>query len=301
MLDTVGTKHYSRILLCEEFKQTWRYLSNIRNPTWIHNAKGSNTLPNLTIVNTPDGIWHLSAQVSLPKMLFGHNARLPNQDEVNYGLRLMAEYAEEKSGLPFDAQTATVYLIHYAMDIQLTEPGVWKMVDKLSKRKLKPFHKLFYNDATIYFTPKSRAKQIRIYPKLQKVLSERNTTDEAISCAEGNLRFESCLLEKSSIDSLVKRLDLSDRKARTLLTENVSDLVISELLENLNFFDLLTDDKSTLQILREHFPSKKAMDLRGFVEMVKEHGENFYKNASLGISKDTYYRNMRDCRKAKIW
>ncbi|MGC2238639.1 MAG: phage/plasmid replication protein [Pyrinomonadaceae bacterium] len=301
MLDTVGMKHYFPILPCDDFKNTWRYLSNARNRTWIHNDKGSKTLPNLTMVLTPNGIWHFSAQVSLPKFLFGHNARLPTQTEVNNGLQLMAEYSEEKSGLPFDAETATVSLIHYAMDIHLTEPGIWKMIEKLSKRKLKPLHKQFYNDTTIYFTLKSKAKQIRIYPKLQEVLSEKNATDEAISCADGKLRFENCFREKTSIDALVKKLDLPDSKAQTLLTERVSDLVMSELLENLNFFELLNNDKSDLQILREHFPTKKAMDLSGFVNMVKEHGENFYKDKSLGISKDSYYRNMRACRKAKVW
>lgn len=132
-------------------------------------------------------------------------------------------------------------------------------------------------------------------------MSEKKATDEAVNYADGNLRFESCLLKKFAIDALVKRLDLPNSQAQNLLTENVSDLVISELLESLNFFDLLTDDKTALQILREHFPTKKAMDLRGFMEMVKEHGEHFYKDDRLGFSKDSYYRNFRDCRKAKVW
>ena len=301
MLDTVGIKHYLRTLACDKFRRKWNFLSRERNPTWILNAKGAETLPNLTIKHTPDGIYHLSVQVSLPKLLFGHNARLPNQTEVNHGLQLMAEYAEEKSGLSFDAQTATIYLIHYATDIYLTEPDVWQMIEKLSKKRLKPLRKQFFEDSTIYFTPKSKAKQIRIYPKLQKTLSEKKATDEAVNYADGNLRFESCLLKKFAIDALVKRLDLPDSKAQSLLTENVSDLVISELLESLNFFDLLTDDKTALQTLRECFPTKKAMDLRGFLQMVKEHGENFYKDERLGFSKDSYYRNFRDCRKAKVW
>lgn len=138
MLDTVGIKHYLRTLACEKFRRKWSYLSRQRNPTWILNAKGAETLPNLTIKQTPNGIYHLSAQVSLPKLLFGHNARLPNQTEVNHGLQLMAEYTAEQSGLPFDAPTATVYLIHYAYDVHLTEPGVRQMIEKLAKRKLKP-------------------------------------------------------------------------------------------------------------------------------------------------------------------
>lgn len=301
MLDTVGTKHFFRILPNEDFKKSWRFLSRKKNPTWIFNEKSKKTLPNLTIVHTPNDIWHLSAQVSLPKYLFGHNAKLPNQAEVNHGLQLIAQYVEEKSKLPFDAMTATVYLTHYAYDVHLIEPGVWKMVEKLSKRKLKPFHKLFYDDATIYFRPKSKSSLIRIYPKLQKVLSEKNATDEAIKCADGNLRFEDCLLKKPAIDALVKEYGLPDSTAQTLLTEKVSDRVISELLDSLNFFDLLTDDKTALQILRDNFGTKRAIPLCGFLETLKEHGEGFHKDSRHGISKSYYDRNIRDCRKAKVW
>ncbi|HEY0428415.1 MAG TPA: phage/plasmid replication protein [Pyrinomonadaceae bacterium] len=301
MLDTLGTKHYFPILPCDDFKDSWKFLSKKKNPTWILNNKGAETLPNLTIVNTPNGLWHLSAQVSLPKLLFGHNARLPNQTEVNHGLKLMAEYAEEKSGLPFDAQTATVSLIHFANDIHLTEPEVWRMIERLSKKKLKLLRKQFFEDSTLYFTSRGRTSQIRIYPKLQAVLSEKNATDEAISCADGNLRFEKCYLEKNAIDSLVKRLGLPDSKARTLLTEKVSDLVLSELLESLNFFELLTREKTELDRLRESFPMKKAYSLRGFLEAVKEYGENFYKDSRHKLSKSSYCRNVRDCRKAKTW
>ncbi|HEX8289651.1 MAG TPA: phage/plasmid replication protein [Pyrinomonadaceae bacterium] len=301
MPDTVGIKHYFQGLPNEYAKDTWRFLKRAKNPTWVYNEKSEKTLPNLTLVTTPDGISHLLVQVSLPKLLFGHNAKLPNQTEVDYGLKLMAEYAEEKSGLPFDAETATVSLIHYAYDIHLTEPIVWKMIEKLAKRKLKPLRKQFYDDATIYFTPKSKAKQIRIYPKYQEILSDKKATDEAIHYANGNLRFEYAFREKSSIDALVKKYGLPNSYAQTLLTEQVSDLVISELLNSLNFFDLLNDDKTALQLLREHFPTKKAMDLRGFIEMVNEYGENFYKDKSIGYSKDSYYRNMRQCRKAKVW
>ncbi len=300
MLDTVGIKHFYKALSCDDFKRKWKYLSNARHPTWIHNAKGSETMPNLTMILTPNGIYHLSAQVSLPKLLFGHNARLPNQQEVNQGLQIMAEYTEGTSGLPFDVQTATTSLIHFANDIQLTEPGVWQMVEKLSKTQMKPLRKNFYEDSTLYFTSRAKTRQIRIYPKLQAVLDEKNATKQAIEEANGNLRFEYCLLKKSAIDSLVSRYGLPDNKAQNLLTENVSDRLTSELLERLNFFDLLSNNKTSLVILREHFPTKKAMNLCGFLQMEKEYGRNFYKDESLGISKDSYYRCLRDCRKAKV-
>jgi len=128
MLDTVGIKHFYQSLMCDEFLRCWHYLSNKRNPTWTLNAKGSETLPKLTMIQTPNGIRHLSAEVSLPKMLFGHNARLPNQAEVIEGLQMISNYVESKSGLSFDIPTATVSLIHYTKDICLGEPEVLKII-----------------------------------------------------------------------------------------------------------------------------------------------------------------------------
>jgi hypothetical protein len=121
MLDTVQIKHFFQSLICDDFRKTWHYLSKARNPTWTRNEQGSKTLPKLTMISTPNGIWHLSAEVSLPKMLFGHNARLPNQAEVSEGLQMISEYVEANSGLPFDARTAIVSRVDFAKDFHLSK------------------------------------------------------------------------------------------------------------------------------------------------------------------------------------
>jgi len=301
MLDTVQIKHFFRSLVCDDFQSRWRYLSKARNPTWTLNAKGSENLPNLTIINTPNDIWHLSAEVSLPKMLFGHNARLPNQAEVFQGLQMIGEYVEAESNLPFDVSTATVSLIHYAKDICLGESDVWKMIKILAAKRLPPLRKNFYEDATLYFTSKARTKQIRIYPKLKEVLDRKHATPEAIAHAQGVLRLELCLVKPDSMDSLVKRLRLPDKTTSSMLTEEISDSAIGEVLDKLNFFESLSNEKTNLELLREQFPTRKAMNLCGFLEMVNERGEGFYKDESLGFSKDAYFRDARDCRKVKVW
>jgi len=303
MLDTVGIKLYFPILPNDDFKNRLQFLSRARNPTWILNTKGTKTLPNLTIIQTPDEIYHLQAQVSLPKFLFGHNARLPNQSEVNHGLALMAEYIEEASGLPFDLEMALVYLVHFALDMQLSEPETRQVIEKMSKKHLKPLRKQLFEDWTLYFTDKARQRkeQVRIYPKLPEVLSRKNPLPEAVREADGKLRFEYCLLLKPAIDSLVEKLGLPDRKAKTLLTEKVSDSIMSELLDNLNFFELLSGEKTDLQILLEKFPINKAFSTFGFLQMLRENGTDFFKDSKHGFSKDSYYRKLRDCRNAKVW
>ena len=301
MIDTIQIKHFYRARFDEGFLNRWHFLSNRRNPTWTLNAKGAGTLPGLTMINTPDGIVHLSAEVSLPKMVFGHNARLPNQAEVSEGLQMIGEYIEAECGLPFDVPTATVSLVHFAKDICLTESDVWKAIGKLSAKKLPRMKKNFYEDSTLYFTTKARTKQIRIYPKLQEVLDKQKTALEAVEMAKGVLRFEYCLLKRYSINSLVKKLSLPDKTTESLLTQDVSDFVMSQLLESLNFNELLTNNKTNLDNLLEKFPTRKAMNLSGFLEMINQHGELFYKDETLGFSKDSYFRDAKDCRKAKVW
>ncbi len=302
MTDTLGIKHFYPSLICDDFLTNWKRLPNRRNFTWVFNSQGSETLPNLTMIQTPNGIWHLSAQVSLPKMLFGHNARLPNQAEQLEGLKMISEYVENNTRLPFDYVKASVYLIHYAKDICFdTESEVWKMVERLSKRRIKPLRKNFYEDSTIYFTSKAKTKQIRIYPKLQEVLSRKYRKAEAVKMAKGVLRIEDCFLKKSAIDSLVKKYQLPDNTPGSLLNEAVSDYEISEVLEKLNFFELLANGKTTLDILKEHFPARKAMNLCGFLQMVYENGEDFYKDESHGFSKHSYLLDVKNCRKAKLW
>src|SRR5688500_2110826 len=145
MPDTLEIKHFYRTLACDDFRRHWKKLLHRRNPTWVFNGDGSEVLPNLTMINTPDSIFHLSARVNLPKLLYGHNARLLSQTENIQAVQKMAFYTQTQSGLRFDAETARVSLIHYAQDICLGEPGVWKTIEKLAKKKIPGFEKDFYD------------------------------------------------------------------------------------------------------------------------------------------------------------
>ncbi len=142
MLDTVQIKHFFQLLACDGFQKHWHYLSKARNPTWTLNTKDSDALPNLTMIQTPNGIWHLSAEVSLPKMLFGHNARLPNQAEVFEGLEMISEYVEANSGLHFNSKTATVSRVDFAKDFYLSEAKVFQVIKRLSDKILPRMDKL---------------------------------------------------------------------------------------------------------------------------------------------------------------
>ena len=295
MIDTIVIKNYLSYLENDDFKNHWLKLESNK---WVFNQKKIENKPKLTLYCDPIGIWHLSADVSLPKFLFGHNARLPNEAEVFEGLVKIGKYVESKSSLDFDPFSARVWRVDFTKDFLFSESRISELIYKLSKKNLSRMDKLFYNDSTLYF--KAKTKEIRIYPKYREVLSDKTNPAEAFEMAKGKLRFE-VKLQKYSLNQFVKKNCLPDKTADILLRNKVSNSVISEGLEKVDFCHILTNEKTTLDILLEDFPLKRAKDLYFFLGMYRERGENFYKDKSLGISKSGYNRNVKDCRKAKVW
>jgi Phage replication protein CRI len=301
MPDTIRIKHICRSLENYDFQKTWKKLSDYKGETWINNPKNKEPFPRLSIFRTPDNLWHHTAEVSLPRLLFGHNARLPNQHETFEGLRMLGKIVEEKSHLPFDPFSAIVSRVDFTKDIQLSKSEIVQIIKRLSVQNLSWAKKRLDEETTLYFKAKANNRQICIYDKFREVLSRKNAKPEEIKYAEGKLRIEFSLFKPSSINSLVKRLGLPDKTALSLLNEDVSNQVIYEVLESLNFEHLLVNKKPNFDILRETFSTRKAMNLCGFLEALNLRGETFYKDRSLGFSKDSYYADVRDCRKAKVW
>ncbi len=301
MLDTLQIKKcYTRALRDEELNRIGAIaISSRRNRIFALNPVKDSPLPRITFIFTPDEIMHVSAECSIPKLLFGFNSRLPSEDETLLGLQMISEYTTAITGLDFDAMNATVSLAHFANDIQLGEPGVYAAIDSTSRIKMKGLLKHVVDDTTLYFSRKS--KEVRIYPKLQEVFAKGKVRPEAIEAARGNLRFEYCLLNKYGIDSHVRQLGLENSKATRFLTQAASDATFVRLFGEIDFPNLVTNERSNIELLEERFTVAKAMRLTGFLELVFRHGENCYKDSTLRLKKATYYRNVLDCRKAGVW
>jgi II/X family phage/plasmid replication protein len=302
MVDTCKLKHYGLPVSIDSLKSLgWKFLRTGKFPTLIYNSEKEN-LPNLTALLTPDNIWQISAEGSFPKIIHGHNAKLLNQAEVNDTFQFISDYVEANSRLPFNAKNAVVHRADYAKDLQVSEEKVPRLIQKLAKRTLPRKRKNFVEDTTIYFNSKDKQKSdsTRIYPKLQEVFARKNPSREAIEFAKGILRFERVLL-KNALQQLVKRQRLPDRKAKTLLTQEVSDFVIAETLSSLNYDEIEISTDSVLLTLLKCFPTNQAISLYGFLEMVKIYGENFYKNPSHGISRTTYFNHVKKLKEVSLW
>jgi hypothetical protein len=300
IIDTLRTKHsYREQLSFDELRAIGAKLkAHSDNKVWLLNPLKGEPLPRITFFFPIPTIMHLLAEVSVPRFANGHNARLLNPAENDAAIRAIAEYVEERTGLDFDPMTAKVNKVDFAIDIQLGEPAVYEAIKRLSRLKMKGLEKDVRRDTTIYFSNKSI--KIRIYPKLQEVYDKKGGR-EAIEAARGNLRFEYCLLNAYGVSSHAKKFGLPDTTVRSLITKEVSDAIFSRLFSEIDFPNLVTDDKSNLQKLREHYSSRKAIRLAGFLQMVRELGEFFYKDPIHKYSKDSYYYAIRECRRAGVW
>ncbi|MEQ1642054.1 MAG: phage/plasmid replication protein [Pyrinomonadaceae bacterium] len=300
IVDTLRTKHsYREPLSFEELRAIGAKLKvHSDNKVWILNPAKGDPLPRITFYFPIPTIMHLLAEVSVPRFANGHNARLLDPTENDAAIRAIADYVEERTGLDFDPMSAKVSRADFSIDIQLGEPNVYKAIERLSRLKIGGLKKRTYNDATIYFYNKSI--EIRIYSKLQEVY-EKKGSREAIEAARGNLRFEYCLLNAYGVSSHAKKFGLPDTTVRSLITKDVSDAIFSRLFSEIDFPNLVTDERSNLEKLIETFSTRKAIRLAGFLEMVRRFGEPFFKDPSLKFSKDSYYYSVRQCRKAGVW
>jgi hypothetical protein len=305
MLDTVQVKHFFSTPVSEEYLRGIgaKEVRGRKNRTFVLNPEKNEPLPRITFVFTPDGVMHLQGECSIPKLLFGHNARLPNRSEAWEGVQCMCDYVEARTGLPFDADTATASVVHYAKDIQIGESAVLPTIRRLSQHRLTRYVPVLYNNSTLYFNSlgKQRASQIRIYSKFVEVRAKKRPLPEESEAAEGNLRIEYCLLRSRKIDAVVKALQLPDKTAKTLLNGDVSETLISTLLDDLGFDDCLTPTRSNLERLLDTEPRTKAYQHNSFLEAIEIFGENYYLDPRHGISKCTYDRYVRECTKAKVW
>ena len=300
IVDTLKTKHiYRPILTNDELRALGaRHKSKTDFPVWTLNPRKGEPFPRITFLFPPTNFMHLTAEVSVPRFANGHNARLLNPSENDAAIRAIAKNVEERTGLDFDPMTPKVCREDFAIDKPLGEPTLYAAIKRLSRIKMRGLERRFYGDETVYFGNKSR--EIRVYPKLQEVFAKRGSR-EAIDAARGNLRFEYCLLNAYGISSHVKLLGLPDSTVRSLITKEVSDLIFFTLFNEIDFPNLVTNDKSNLEKLKEHYSSRKAIRLAGFLEMVLHYGELFFKDPSHKFSKDSYYYAIRQCRDAGVW
>lgn len=304
MEDTIRLKHTNAYLTEERLGEVDANVkAGTRNPTWTLNAKKSARLPGITIVKTPDGIFHVYVECSIPTFLYGHNARLPKTEaEVLLGIEEICSYVRSRLDIQFDPTTASISKIHLARDYLIGDAAnnaVFSLIDK--QIRYFPLRNITSrNDeaSTLYFNYPSKRRNcvICIYPKYADVAA-KNGPPEALDASRGILRIEYRGNTLYGVRSICKRFGVVD--AKELLTKAVNDRVFEWLESELCFPECIQNRDSPLSKLLSIYDDKKAQRLFGFHEMRKLKGDA--EMTKTQNERRKFNESRRECEKAGVW
>ena len=305
MIDTVALKHYLACPPSDEDLRSlgWLPIYSRRDGTlcaYLRNEPERSDEPRLTLLLSPNLDWHLKAEVSLPSLLHGANVPLLTESERASSLRLLSAYVERWSGYKFDPQTALVCRVDFTQDMQVGESAIAPMIAKLMRLQIPRYDRKQHNDTGVVFTPKGKniGKRISVYNKLSEV-EQRNGSEIEQSNAQGILRLE-VGLKTRAISYLVNKLKLPNREGQHVLTPTVADFVLQEAKSKLQFDSITIEANEAIERLITCYGTSRAKSLLGFMEMRRHFGEELYKNQGLHFPSRTYFRDLSDCRKARV-
>lgn len=277
------------------------YLPNRRVPTYALNGPLKSAHPRITVIQTPNGLTHVSAEFSVPRVLFGHNAILPSEADCVRTLEMVREFVEKRLPLSFDLSKLALTKVDFTKDIDLGEPGAYAMLMRLFQIDVPRFKSDLFGKSTLYLT-RGNKRFIRIYPKLKEVLDKKES-EAARMAARGKLRIESCYHSKRMVVSFGKSVGLETAAPLGILRKEIADQAFSSPVFPFCLEDSLPPDAEQEPIfeklLEKHSP-RTAIDLYGFIALTKSLGPRFYLDERYGISKDAYYRRRKACRNAGI-
>jgi len=304
MIDTLSLKNTSYTLdagMLAELGATAK--AGRRNPTWVINPNKGTLSPAITILQTPDGVFHIYAECSIPRLLFGHNARLPNtEDEVQHGIDRICEYVQDRLGMRFDKARAIITKIHLTRDYHLGDAAnraVFALFDKRLRHFAKRVITAQDGEAiTLYFNYLSKRRNcvICIYPKYAEVLA-KNGPPDALEAAEGNLRIEYRSNTVMGVRSLCRRFGVEH--AGELLTSEFSACVFRSIEAELHFPECISQEESPLSKLLAVYTPGKAYRLFGFLEMRRLRGD--VELTKTDSERRRFNDARRDCERAGVW
>jgi len=303
MIDTISIKHATCSLQEHRLIELGAtFKTGRRNPMWYLKPADASGLPRITISKTPDAIYHVYAECSIPRLLYGHNARLPdNEGDVRHGVEMIGAYVQANLNTDIDVKSVKIAKLHLTRDYQLGDAAD-NAVLELYDRRLRHFPKRILASEgyanTLYFNGASKRRNcvICIYPKHSEVLAKKGPLD-ALEAALGNLRIEYRANNLTGLKALCNRFSVKD--VDELLTRSLNNRVFQSLENDLHFPRNIDDRPSALTKLLAIYPPTRAQRLFGFCEMRRIKGD-----AEL-ITTDRERRNFnaarRDCERAGVW
>jgi hypothetical protein len=272
---------------------------------WVLPPAVGTHAPNLTWSQQQDtGTAWVTAEVSLPKHVYGSNTRDLDEKDLPRALDSVSAYTSEKTRVECDVRNGLVGRADYAENFSVGEQYVPAYLDAALGGRLPHFRiPSREGETTVTFATKS-SRQVQLYGKHAETLrlaEQGKATAADVRAARGVLRVESRFRTTQACARLAGRLKI-DRSALSLLSSDTARRVISMELEQLTLDRVVKPVSARLDTLLEHFgDAKVAAELYGFLALRDQYGDAFWRIPQFNISKPTYNRAVKKLKEAGLW
>lgn len=302
MLDTIAVKKYlspSSDILTR--RSIWQPIKDSVRRSFVCNQTLATGLPRLTLTRSQDSRQHLRAEVSLPRWIRGSNSFLLTETQIWDALEQLSKFVFDLTGEPFSTSDMLVTRVDFTKDFSVGESKIAPIIRRLSTAWISRTLRTTVEDTTIYFNSKARtlSKRIAVYGKYREVLS-REHSEADLEKALGVLRLEISYRRTPAVKTLVTKQDLTIRTAERIFKQDVADRVFREYIELLNLEQVIDHGTSILEKLEKYYSPVQAMRLLGFLQYLMEYGQDFYRLPFLQFSRTTYWRALKDCKRAGV-
>lgn len=270
---------------------------------WKHNPpKIAARLPRVTWSNAPDGLDYLSASVSIPKLLFGSNVEMvEDQVAIDRALSVISRYVSEVASVSFDAQTANVTRVDFCHNWNLKPTEVCEYLRVIGCASLSRMTRHLIDTSTVQFSNCSQV--VEFYDKQREVLSRLQhgrASNEEVNASVGVLRYEKRFLNYRACERLALKLGLPNRRAETLLRVSVAEFVTNETMKALGLDKSLeSGDVRLARLLKEYGP-KRALSLAGLLAACDSYGADNLVRLDI-CKRATFHTMLREIKLAGAW
>jgi hypothetical protein len=285
------------------FLSTWYEIKQIRSGkliTYKNMVRRGSKEPRLTLSQTPDYWWHLTAEVSFPTLFRPVNRFLSNAKEIEEGLDKITRYTQSQIALPFSAQTAKTARADFAEDVFVGAENSARILRDIEEVPVKGFFCEVRKGETVYFQNKGQQTNttIKVYDKAQQLRRGKALPGD-VSSAEGILRLE-VSIRSTRIKSVERKLNLPNSTAEVFLQKEVANHVLSFAKYNIFFNQCVKPMDDIRSHVATTLPHTSAIIIFAFMDYIERFGPDFYRFPILGVTQRTYRRHLALCREHGI-
>lgn len=268
---------------------------------WDYSIAGK-TLPRLTWRSTESGDW-LTAEVSLPKMLYSSNVLPITDDDVRVGMKMISQFVADTAGVAFEASRALVGRVDCSHSFPVGEAYVMPYLNAVSRATFPQLPRRITELSSVTF--KNNSKEVQLYDKWEEMavqVKKGEATEAQRDIALGILRIEVRYRTSPACARLATKHKLPDRTAKYLLSSDIAYREIEEALNALGLdHPIGSIDTRVDRIIDAYGDTPLSRRLLGFITLLDRYGEGFWKHGYAGYKRSKYLEEAKLLRNAGIW